>query len=99
MSSQKNSNHSNTLQKQFSVLSVMDPIREDNINILYIYRHIYNNITCLYYNMLEYNMFVTQGMNKKQSCDHLKIRPVKLIIFEKVVTYKLHITLFKGEKA
>jgi hypothetical protein len=33
MSSQKDSNGSNTLQKQFSDLSVIDPIKEDNINI------------------------------------------------------------------
>ncbi len=40
-----------------------------------------------------------QGMNKKQAFDHLKIRPVQLIVFEKVVTYRVHITLSKEEKA
>jgi hypothetical protein len=47
----------------------------------------------------QYIAFMKQEMNKKQACGHLKIRPVQLIVFEKLVTYKLHITLSKKGKS
>jgi hypothetical protein len=77
MSSQKDFIHPNTLQTQISGLSVMYPIRDDNINIY-----------------TQYNMFVKQRMNKKQACDHLKIRPGTIDRIRKS-NYKVLITLYK----